>query len=173
MQAFNYIDMWFMFLCLTYTTCWFWFLLHFVFLLNYWVFSWMSHGLYRYHILLEWFSVYWLERHMGFSHKCLSFPKSLILSSLLQFWLCPQTIRSEDISETLLQVPFFFFYWDKSHYSSLFIYSYFTFFLEIHFTETFSQTWKENKPVLVQYFTRSVVISRGKPAPNSGFTHLL
>lgn len=167
--------MWVICLCLTYTICWFWFLLHFFFLLNYWIFSWVSHGLYRYHILLEWFSGYWLERHMGFSHKCLSFPKSLILSSLLQFWLCPQTKHSEDISQTLLQVPFFFFFlgWDKSCGLSFFIYSYFTFSVEIHFTEKLSQTWKENKLVLVQYFTRSVVISRGKPDPNSGFIHLL
>lgn len=110
MQAFNYIDLWAMFLCLTYTICWFWFLLHFVFLLNYCVFSWVSHGLHGYHILLEWFAGYWLERHMGFPHKCPSFPKYLILSSLLHFWLCPQTIHSEDLSETLLQVPFFLFF---------------------------------------------------------------
>lgn len=44
---------------------------------------------------------------MGFAHKYLSFPKSLPLSSLLQFWLCLQTICSWDSSSNSL---FFFFF---------------------------------------------------------------
>lgn len=148
MQTFHYIDMWVMFLCLTYTICWFWFLLHFIFLLNYWGFFWLSHGLYRYHILLEWFSSYWFEIRMGFTHKCLSFPKSLILPSLLQFCLCPQTIHSEDISETFLQVFFFFFF------SSFFLFFQMTnlitllssFFPTLHFLWKFTSLTNCHRP---------------------------